>query len=592
MKVRLIQEGFFKNPEEMKNQAEKKKEMSKAQALANTSNKIVKEGIENFLNAALRRDYEKEFQSNDYEHMYFLPQHIFGKNTQSVIYLSLIDKPKEPEEMFMTKANLLEIKEDEIDIDIDIRLLCKEALQHIKVRQNSDRILGDSFFKKVDNLTMMKKIAERHVFDMYTGVRITHGSYISSDYYSDIRNEINHYFNTYIHSYFEKNVSSLAAHNTIEEFLLNRFNDGTMKFNINKIHLLRGIAGNVVLGTSLAASRPVDPEIGIKYDYTSEVVEKFQKLFDLFSFENTGDLILRDQYSNIVEAVVKQGGTMNEGYFKNPEEKKKEIENRKIISNVESLARTANDLILGRIEQILDDYLNDRKYYYNENMFLTSRTIGLPKFTELFYISMGDYNSKPVEAKNKCPLSRFKTKVSIDEEHNRIDIDIYPLIQWNFLFDEIKHNQQNRDNGIAYPDCIDVRSGIETYGYYHDYYQKASSVIRLQFKNKLKEELCNQLEKSSVEANKELYDLLMMMFKYNIYLRRIHMFEGIDTDVVVNLEGYYSIDETVRHKLVIEELINVFSFENLGNVIFVGQNRRGFRDLPKIVVQKDKVFLR
>ena len=371
MKINYIHEGYFNNPEQMKKQAEKKKEISKAQALANTSNKIVKEGIENFLNAALKRDYEKEFWSNAYEHMYFFPQHIFGKNTQSVIYLSLIDKPKEPEEMFMTKVNLLEIKEDEIDIDIDIRLLCKEALRHIKTRQNSDKILGDSFFKNVNNLTKMKKIAQRHVFDMYTGVRNPRHSYILSDYYSNARNETNECFNIYMHDYFVKNVVSSGANNTIEKFLLDRFNDGTMKFNINKIHLLRGITGDVVLGTDLTETdQSIDPEIGIKYNVASEVVDKFQKLLDLFSFENTGALILRDQYSNMVEAVVKQGGIMNEGFFNNPEQMKKKIEKRNAADKGELVANLADSmktLLYNKTKDLLETCLNELDFHEYSN---------------------------------------------------------------------------------------------------------------------------------------------------------------------------------------------------------------------------------
>ena len=590
-----INEGYFKNPEEMKRVKDVRSKISNAEKLAKTSEKIVFESIERIMNDSLQRH---ESSNNEtyrfvFSNLFFGPANDLFKIIYPNAAYAEFEKDTITYETKVIDRQFDENGNDNINIEIFVHIDSDHWLKHIKDRQEKDEKMPEDFYTR-DILPSHDARSYRantrcDFYDLISGLDL-HSLY----FMTTLKDTISYFYERWLTNFVFKNKDKYKdspagefIDAAIGTWYGGSVNARELRLKIKKIHMFSEVQGDLAISTSLCCGSSMFAE-----NNDEETKKKFEELMKFISFENSGDVILRDDYLRRPEMRFKKNGIVNEGYFKNPEDKKKEIENRKNSSKAELLAKTANDLVIRRMEQIIDDYLNDKKYYYNENMFLNFRTIGLPKFTEIFYISMGDYNSKPFEAKNECPLCRFKSKVSIDEENKRIDVEIYSFIQWNFLFEEIKLNQQDRDNGVVYPECIDVRSNIETYGFYNDYYKNSSSIIRTSFVNRLKEELCNQIEKPSVKANKELYDLIMMMFERNVCLRSIHMFEGIDTDVVVNLENYHSINETIQHKNAIEELAKVFSFENSGDVIFVGQNKRGFHELPKIVVQKDKVFLR
>ena len=397
-----IDEGYFKNPEEMRKSSQKRSEANKADLLAKESNRIMKEGIEAILNEALKRDYAKEKGSFSSQASCFLSSEVFGHNATNMLALDVwsMSENYDDEDKFNTRAIVTDLKDDVIELEIEVKLINKKALEHIKKRQEYDERLCEcekdkDFFKKEENLKKIEMINDKFIYDLWTGIRHEDDSYVRPSYLASLKSNINFDFNKYMLSYLGEHKDELRNIPAGSFLIDRRFNiaNGGFNFNINKIHVLGGIEGDVVLRTSMATGSNIRA-LNYAFDLRANTIELFNYMFNMFSFDNTGDLILRDQTSRVPEVVVKKGGAMNEGYFKNPEEKKREIENRKNVSNVERLAKQSDEMLVKPIKNFLEDFVSttgEYSSYFTKYSTAMYGNVAIYDYLEVFPSFIGDF---------------------------------------------------------------------------------------------------------------------------------------------------------------------------------------------------------
>ena len=603
-----IYEGYFKNPEEMKNASQKRRDTRKAELLARESDKLLKDGIENILNDALKRDYMEEKTrsgSRDSGELCFLSYSIFGTHASNILAIDVWATSEtgsiDNENKFDTRAIVTDIKENMIELEIEVNIINQQIIDHIKNRQLYNDILckcerDEDFFKKEENLDKIyKEVKERFLYDLFTGVRNTFDTLVPKSYLRSIKKNINFDFNHNILRYFAENEDKLK-NLPIGNFLIDKIKSANLNFRIKKIHVFKGIEGDIVLRSSFSTGLH-----GSAPDFRNDTAELFSNVLKIFSFDNTGDLILRDDYSRVPEIVVKKGGTMNEGYFNNPEQAKAAIQKRTQISKAETLANTAKDLSYSAIERILSDFMieaRDENDYYDRFDFLTKYVFG--DMASWFCYADKKYESS-------CDvIARYIPKVKMRDD-GVLDIEIYVKTTCDKFIEDVKERQieekvhpRHNDNPTAI---------LDKYNEHHCYISNDHFDVMVQFshsydfekgefKKIANEEFFSKL-KDYLHEHSSLYEPIVVdMLRKNISntwsieLSKIHVFSEIEGDVIVNIDlasGFNPeviVDYSYEVEPCVEKILRFVSFENTGNVIL----RDSYERVPDIIIKKNEIM--
>ena len=264
-----------------------------------------------------------------------------------------------------------------------------------------------------------------------------------------------------------------------------------------------------------------------------------------------------------------------EGYFKNPEEKKREIENRKNVSNVEALSKKANELLVKKLESFINDYLNNSdETNASYNAICRKSCVGTDYYHEyLFYIPLSLFATAPTIAVT-TPCTTFTSKININEESNKIELDIYVHTNWEDWKKNVRKNQEKREmfnkmgNGAESTE-YDIMCNLRP----DDCYKNMSNDIRLAFFKRFYYILSERQKNNTAVLSKEDKDMIDFILDgdKSVTLKKIHLFGDIQGDIKLFGYDYYNAKDRAGLSKNLKNLIDVnkglFSFENTGNII-------------------------
>ena len=547
MKINYIKEDYFKNPQQLKAAAERRANISNADRMATTSNEIIKQDAERILDAFLERGKPEGRLDSTGEYSdwrLLIPRKVAGQMCR-IFYVDYIGMENMTGPATQLKSEIIKIENNKVFIDIHIRVIDDAWLKHIRERQEKSALEKEG--KNPADVGPIGQYLE--LFDAATDVE-------PNDMYNTIRQDIKEDF------YTEINFWAALKHDNVSKTSLSyqmMFGHGK-KLVLNRIHMFEGIEGDIIINGDLARGWNAETTKSLR----KYIVNSFNNITTLFSFENTGNVIIRDRFRREKDIVIKKNTILNEGYFNNPEQAKAIADRKNQLTNIEKLASLSTETIYRRVEEIFDEILN------NPSAFCYDRSVDgnkdyrtlLPKgifgyeASYLFYIPYALVATPTTN--ERC---RYKTKVKINDSEGTITVDVYVMICNNVWLNRVKktQNQTYFDKSInEYVKRWHLGSNIEM------------------FDNELMEGVFSDSMEYNIEKLKKqnkkdsIYEFIN---EYLIKLGTIHMFSEIDGDIIV-ITGISSEDgdeSTSRENIILrtEMLPSNFSFENTGKIVLM-----------------------
>jgi len=271
MKVRYINEGVFKTPEQMRQERERRDAMSDEERVANSTSGIVipqvKRELENYMN-------NFEFGDNSHYYCSILDPDLFGLD--AMFFYAMMnweDIPKDVTEKKISKYSVskLEIDGDKIHIEIEVKII-------------------DENYKNLYNVLNPSKYIHMHDISG----RIINGCCKVLDDFSVGK----------VKKVFAENMKLAAANydlayrqqkrNPIANLILSK------KVVLDKIHIF-GEFGDLIF-----SAHDKKANVLTKEDWVSKMNYRIIELKKLFSFDNAGNISIRYNFDSYLIVKVKR----------------------------------------------------------------------------------------------------------------------------------------------------------------------------------------------------------------------------------------------------------------------------------------------
>ena len=605
MKVNYIKEGYFNNPEEMKKKAGLRKSVSNTEKKEKNTNDILALEIEKIIDSYLERNIkDEESYSGQYR---FLNDSICGPYLSDTFFLRYLNMP-EMENVCATsfKSKVVNLDIDGyIDVEIYVHIEYEEWFKHFderikyefeceKERRNGYNIV----YGQGSVLNNCEYDAMCALDGMYnTGCVVSPES--DSDAY--FRGGLKH---------FVLSNSEEFGNTEISKMLIEKAGngEGPNTIRLKKIHMFSDVKNDIIFSTFIYRHGPTGKDW---LDYSDGIKRDMKQIMKFISFDNDGDIILRDRYHNGDDIVFKHDGTVlrvkegnynvsdyddptiNEGYFKNPGEMKASAEKRNSTTKAEQLAKDSTSLVNNEIERVIDACMTRIPSTDDRNsLILSDMIVDVFEATTLFNVNY--------EGKNYVqdfPISSYKSKVEVETDGDRpeIIVDVYVSIDDERWITHIKHRQYLDKK---YPPPSTRKELNMHHGQYNRSYDlvtyidgdsssdNLSTRIRDEFERKIKSTL------SRWTRVKEMFNspIGQMIYNSNIYLNKIHLFSGIEGDIVFSsklIKGFDRNDYIDSRSYIVlqwQSMLKVISFENTGKIIL----RDRYTRCPNLVIENNK----
>ena len=578
MKINYIKEGYFNNPGQMKAKAEKNKAVSKAQALAATANDIVTRELRELLQDFVKRDFQKEHHNGEEDNI--LSYFVFGNSASSLFYINYPGRPELKECVTRYEPKIISFENNLAVIEIYVFLTFPEWRHHLEKRREEDKTRNPIIFKNNDSYDLQLMA---HSF--------------REEYLNRITSSIKKEFYTGLQEYCRQSRWSFPSDSPSHQLRIDIYYDA-IKVDLNKIHLFFDVEGDIVFNTTTFIGITHDSLV----DCRDRALREFKTVFDLISFENSGNIILRDSLNRGPDIVLnpRDKELLAEGYFNNPEQMKKKADMSKNISKAEMLAKTSQQTIENEIEHIIDSFLVITKedFQYNKSSadIIPTKVAG-EEMSPMFYIEYDKPSNDVYFFLREKSATSLKSKITVSP-YETIDVELYVRIELRDWIRHIKERQANENNPTW-------RTETSKPGW-KDYRYDALTNIGDAFTNVTFDNYMFVFRKNLINFIRERPEFrnsaagqMLLSDEISIDLVKIHMFSEIEGDIVF-ASAFYGCpsEETInaeeeiakkqrfdffKHRL--ENLLRGLSFENSGRIIIRDKYRRG----SDIIIKDNKV---
>ena len=590
MKVNYIQESIFKNPEEMKASAERRNNLSNADRLANNAQRVIEEEVEKFFNVYLNTN---SISDNQAQRNTFLNSFAIGCGGLTSLFRVDFSTMKDSNELtaYPVSKYTSKVKIEGNDIKIHIYV---ETLWHDWI----------DFVKHNQKMRAMKQYPSKIRMRVTDGSSYIHSTGLLTSWDIDPKKDFSRKLKYLIEE--ESRVIQCAAKQVENEQLV----DFIYNKNIilEKVHLFGDIDGDLVFYCSTFDD----------YDDRHLIVENMKFLLNTIQFDNSGKIVIIDRgiqskslidntngISSIMPIVIKNNKvfvasstkSLVEGYFNNPEQARKKIENRNNVSKAEVLANTSSGLVVQELERLVNSFLvrdYDKEFKKYSERFVMADDVFGSYIGALLEYSYDDISSDIAKSNGKlftttAKISNIREVYDPNYSHDRneVEVEIYININCPGWYKHLKERQES-----------DKISPILHYNIYTSHtvsnYDLQSNIrqVPLGF-NRIKETFSRHFETNFIAyvyKNKDKFNNLVSLDFINntkFIIKKVHLFSDVQGDIVIRTNmcdgwGEFIEDVSKDVEFKFNKLCNVVSFDNTGDIII----RDDYRRVKDIVLTK------
>ena len=295
-----IYEGYFKNPEKAKAAIQKRTQTSKAEILANTAKDLSYGTIERILS-----DFMIVVRSeNDfYDRFDFLSKYVFGDIASWFCYA---DNKKYENSCDVIARYTPKVKmraDGVLDIEIYVKIACDKFIESVKERQIEEKAQprhNDSSTAILYKYEKRGCYSPNDYFDVMAQVSKLCDNITLSKLCDFEKDDFKEIVNK---EFFSKLIEYLHKHSSLyEPIVVDMLRKNLWNIELSKIHIFSEIGGDVVIDVDMASG--FTPEI-VK-DYSYGIAPHIKNILRFVSFENTGNVTLRDAYERVPDIIIKK----------------------------------------------------------------------------------------------------------------------------------------------------------------------------------------------------------------------------------------------------------------------------------------------
>ena len=584
MKVNYINEGFFKNPEEMKASAERRNNLSNVDKLANNAQRVVEEGVEKFFNAYLNTN---NIPDNQPQRNTFLNSFAIG--CAGLISLFHVDfsTMKDSNELtaYPVSKYTSKVKIEGNDIKIHIYV---ETLWHDWI----------DFVKHNQKMRAMKQYPFKARMRVTDGSSYVHSTGLLTSLNIDPKKDFSHRLKYLIEE--ESRVIQRAAKQSeneqIVDFIYNK------NIILEKVHLFGDIDGDLVFYGSTFDD----------YDDRHIIVENMKFLLNTIQFDNSGKIVIVDRgiqlksltdntkgIPSIMPIVIENNKvfvasstkSLTEGYFNNPEQARKKIENRNNVSKAEVLANTSNNLVMQELENVINSFLTrdyDKEHKNYSERFVMAEDVFGTYIGALIEYSYDEISFDIAGANGKLFTNTAKiSSVRKVNNSNEAEVEIYININCPGWYKHLKRRQLS--DKIAPVSYYNIHTS-----HIVSNYDLQSNIQRVPLGfNRIKESFSRRFNDSfkayAYDNRVKLDNPTVFDFIKNttFIVKKVHLFSDAQGDIVIRTslcDGWGDFIEDISKDVAFKfnKLCSVVSFDNTGDIII----RDDYRRVKDIVITK------